>query len=75
VQIRERKHNVTEQAFVRWRNKYGGMKVSGVRRLKSENGKLKRLVTELLLALDGLKWIPVNVDIAESLIPVVRYPG
>jgi len=23
-----RKHNITEQAFYRWRNKYGGMEVS-----------------------------------------------
>lgn len=60
MQIRElcRKHNVTEQTFFRWRNKYGGMDVSDARRLKeleSENAKLKRLVDEQLLVIDSLK--------------------
>jgi putative transposase len=62
VQIREicRKHNITEQTFFRWRNKYGGMDVSDARRLKElegENAKLKRLVAEQLLVIDGLKEI------------------
>ena len=36
VQIREvcRRHNITEQIFFRWRNKYGGMDVSDARKLK-----------------------------------------
>jgi putative transposase len=60
VQIRElaRRHNITEQTFFRWRNKYGGMDVSDARRLKdleTENAKLKRLVAEQLLVIDGLK--------------------
>jgi putative transposase len=60
VQIREvcRRHNVTEQTFFRWRNKYGGMEVSDARRLKTlegENAKLKRLVAEQLLVIEGLK--------------------
>lgn len=60
LQIREfcRKQNITEQTFFRWRNKYGGMDVSDARRLKdleSENAKLKRLVAEQLLVIDGLK--------------------
>lgn len=53
-----RKHNITEQTFYRWRNKYGGMDVSDARKLKaleSENAKLKRLVAEQLLAIDALK--------------------
>jgi putative transposase len=53
-----RKHNITEQAFYRWRNKYGGMEVSDGRKLKAleaENAKLKRLVAEQLLAIDALK--------------------
>jgi putative transposase len=53
-----RRHNVTEQTFFRWRNKYGGMDVSDARRLKElehENAKLKRLVAEQLLVIDGLK--------------------
>jgi putative transposase len=53
-----RKHNVTEQSFFRWRNKYGGLEVSDARRLKSletENAKLKKLVAEQLLVIEGLK--------------------
>jgi putative transposase len=53
-----RKHNITEQTFYRWRNKYGGMEVSDARKLKSleaENAKLKKLVAEQLLAIEALK--------------------
>ena len=53
-----RKHNITEQTFYRWRNKYGGMEVSDARQLKAleiENAKLKKLVAEQLLAIDALK--------------------
>ena len=58
--IREvcRQHNITEQTLYRWRNKYGGMDVADARRLKdleSENAKLKRLVAEQMLVIDGLK--------------------
>lgn len=60
TQIRDvcRRHNVTEQTFFRWRNKYGGLDVSDARKLKtleSENAKLKRLVAEQLLVIEGLK--------------------
>lgn len=65
MQIRElsRKHNITEQTFFRWRNKYGGMEISDARRLKdleSENAKLKRLVAEQLLVIEGLKEFSVK---------------
>jgi putative transposase len=51
--IREvyRKHNITEQTFFRWRNKYGDMTVSDARKLKdlqSENARLKKIVAELI---------------------------
>jgi len=60
VQICEvcRRHNITEQTFFRWRKKYGGLDVSDARKLKvleSENAKLKRLVAEQLLVIEGLK--------------------
>ena len=60
VQIRElcRRYNLTEQTFFRWRNKYGGLEVPDARKLKvleSENAKLKRLVAEQLLVIEGLK--------------------
>jgi len=62
VAIRDlcRKHNITEQTFFRWRNKYGDLTVSETRKLKdleSENAKLKKLVAEQLLAIEGLKEI------------------
>lgn len=53
-----RRHNITEQTFYRWCNKYGGMEVSDARKLKSleaENAKLKKLVAEQLLAIETLK--------------------
>jgi putative transposase len=46
------KHNISEQTFYRWRNKYGGMDVSEARRVKElerENTELKRLVGDLSL--------------------------
>jgi putative transposase len=47
-----RKHQITEQTFYRWRNKYGGMTVSEARRLKAleqENNQLKQIVADLTL--------------------------
>ena len=60
VAIRDlcKRHNITEQTFYRWRNQFGGMDVADTRKLKdleSENAKLKRLVAEQLLVIDGLK--------------------
>jgi len=60
--IREvcRKHNITEQTFFRWRNKYADMTVSDARKLKdleSENARLKKIVAEQMRAIDGLKEI------------------
>ena len=55
-----KQHNVSEQTFYRWRDKYGGMEVADARRLKeleSENGRLKRLVAEQMLVIDGMKEI------------------
>ncbi|KVA26659.1 transposase [Burkholderia cepacia] len=53
-----KRHNISEQTFYRWRNKFGGMDVAGARRLKeleSENDRLKRLIAEQMLVIDGLK--------------------
>jgi len=55
-----KKNNITEQTFFRWRTKYNGLTVSEARRLKdleSENAKLKKLLAEQLLAIEGLKEI------------------
>lgn len=55
-----RKHNLTEQTFFRWRNKYGDMTVPDARKRKDlelENAKLKKIVAEQMLAIEGLKEI------------------
>ena len=46
------KLGVSEPTLHRWRNQYGGMKADEAKRLKdleAENGRLRRLVAELLL--------------------------
>lgn len=60
VPIRDlcKRHNITEQTFFRWRNQFGGMDVPDAKRLKeleSENNKLKRLLAEQMLVIEGLK--------------------
>ena len=55
-----KKHNISEQTFFRWRNRFGGMDVPDARRpkdLESENARLKRLVAEQMLVIDGMKEI------------------
>ena len=42
----------TEQSYYRWRNEYGGLGVDRAKRLKelkTENGRLKKLVADLSL--------------------------
>jgi putative transposase len=49
---------ITETTFNRWRAQYGGMKADDVKRLKeleAENAKLKRIVADQLLDIEGLK--------------------
>ncbi len=51
-------HNITEQTFYRWRNKYGGMDVSEARKLRElerENSELKKMVAEQALDIRMLK--------------------
>ena len=51
---------VSENTFHRWRNTYGGMKANDVKRLKQlegENVRLKRIVADKELEIDGLKEI------------------
>ena len=60
-----REHNVTEQTFYRWRNKYSGMDVSEAKKLRElerENTELKKMVADLSLdnrmlkELNSKKW-------------------
>ena len=60
AQIREvcRRHNITEQTFFRWRRRFGGLDVPDARKLKSleaENTKLKKILAEQMLVIEGLK--------------------
>jgi len=51
---------VSENTYHRWRNQYGGMKADDVKRLKElerENVRLKRIVANQALDIDGLKEI------------------
>jgi putative transposase len=60
IKALRKKHNLTKQTFFRWRNKFGGMNVPDARRLKdleSENSRLKRLIAEQMLVIDGMKEI------------------
>lgn len=53
-----RKYGVSEPTLYGWKNKYGGLEISEVRRLRAleqENGKLKKLVAELMLDNQVLK--------------------
>jgi putative transposase len=49
---------VSEATYHRWRAQSGGMKADDVKRLKeleAENAKLKRIVADQLLDIEGLK--------------------
>jgi transposase-like protein len=51
---------VSENTYHRWRNQYGGIKADDVKRLKElerENQRLKRIVANQALDIDGLKEI------------------
>jgi putative transposase len=53
-----KQHNISEQAFCRWRDKYGGMDVTDARRLKeleADSARLERMVADQMLVIDGLK--------------------
>jgi putative transposase len=47
-----RRLGVSEQSFYRWRRRFGGLEVSEAKRLReleTENGRLKRMVADLML--------------------------
>ena len=55
-----RKYGMTEQTFYRWKAKYGGMELSDMKRLKdleTENGRLKKIVADQALEIDGIKFL------------------
>jgi len=53
-----RAHGITSVTFYRWKAKYDGLKISEARKrreLEDENKRLKRLVADLSLDIQGLK--------------------
>lgn len=53
-----KRHNISNQTYYAWKKKYGAMNQDEARRLKDlekENQKLKKLVAEQALMIDGLK--------------------
>lgn len=53
-----RKHGITERTIYQWRQKFGGMKSAEVKRmreLEQENSKLKRVVANMALDIEGYK--------------------
>ena len=53
-----REKQISPATYHRWKQKYGGMNVQEAKRIKAlenENGKLKRLLAESILANDVLK--------------------
>jgi putative transposase len=53
-----KEHNISEQTFYRWRNKFGGMDVSEAKKLRElerENTELKKIVADLTLDVRMLK--------------------
>jgi putative transposase len=53
-----RKHGISEATLCNWKAKYGGMEMSGAKRLRSleeENRKLKKLLAESMLDQAALK--------------------
>ena len=55
-----RKHGISETTFYKWKDKFGGMTISEVRRLRvleDENRRLKQIVADLTLDVRALKEI------------------
>lgn len=53
-----RRYGISDATFFNWRNKYTGMGVSEVRRMRElevENGRLKRIVAERDLEIDAMR--------------------
>ncbi len=53
-----RRMGVSEQTFYRWKSKYGGLEVSDAKRLRAledENRRLKTMVADQALDIQGLK--------------------
>lgn len=55
-----RDHGVSKASLYKWRQRYGGMEASELKRIKEledENARLKRMYTNLAMELDTAKYI------------------
>lgn len=55
-----RAYGISKAAFYKWRQRYGGLEASELKRLKAleeENAKLKRMYAELALDLEAARWV------------------
>jgi putative transposase len=55
-----REHGISRAAFYKWRERYGGMTASELKRVKEleeENAKLKRMYANLALDLEAARYI------------------
>jgi putative transposase len=55
-----REHGISRATFYNWRQRYGGMEASELKRVKEleeENAKLKRMYANLALELDTARYI------------------
>lgn len=53
-----RKHEISKNTYYKWKQKYGGMEVSDIKRMKeleAENAKLKRMFADMALENVALK--------------------
>ena len=53
-----RKHGISDATFFNWKNRYGGMTLSEIKRVKEleeENARLKRMYANLSLENDAIK--------------------
>ena len=60
VEALTREYGVSRATFYKWRQRYGGMEASElkkVKKLEEENAKLKRMYADLALELDMAKYI------------------
>ena len=55
-----REHGISKATFYKWRQRFGGMEASELKRVKQleeENAKLKRMYADLAIELDMAKYI------------------
>lgn len=60
VQTITREYGISKAAFYKWRQRYGGMEASDLKKLKAleeENARLKKMYANLAMELDVAKYI------------------